>query len=89
MARPELLTIREVAALVRLSVKTVRRAIASGELVASKVRGRWLVTVPEVNAWIERARFVPPSGTGREVRMPAPDRGSLAALRRIDSESGA
>jgi excisionase family DNA binding protein len=44
-----LLTVEEVALRVRLSTKTVYRAIWAGELEAVKVRGRW--RVPEAAVW--------------------------------------
>jgi excisionase family DNA binding protein len=47
-----LLTPVEVAELVRVSVKTVYRAIWSGDLEAVKVRGQWRVTETAVWQWI-------------------------------------
>ena len=44
-----LLTVEEVALRVRLSTKTVYRAISAGELEAVKIRGRW--RVPEAAVW--------------------------------------
>ena len=47
--RTILLTPAEVAEMVRVSVKTVYRAIWAGELAAKKVRGQW--RVPEAAVW--------------------------------------
>jgi excisionase family DNA binding protein len=47
-----LLTPIEVAALARVSVKTVYRALWAGELDAVKVRGQWRVREAAVWQWI-------------------------------------
>lgn len=50
------LTVNEVAAFMRVSTKTVRRAIAAGHLEASQVsqgRGRWRVRPEAIDAWME------------------------------------
>lgn len=48
----QLLTPDEVAKLARLSLKTVYRAIWSGELRARQVRRRWRVTEEAVRDWL-------------------------------------
>ncbi len=48
------LTVIEVAALARCEHKRVRRAIASGQLVAFRPAGKLLVREDDARAWIER-----------------------------------
>ena len=52
----EILTLEEVAAILKTSVKTVRRRIASGKLKAFKEGGRVVVLEPDLEAYIERQR---------------------------------
>jgi excisionase family DNA binding protein len=76
-SRPCYLTVLEVAVLARCEHKRVRRAIASGQLVAFRPAGKLLVREEDVRAWIERhpvnatrikeprpARAVPQAGAG-------------------------
>lgn len=58
----EILTIREVAALLKIGEKTAYTMAQSGELPAFKVRGQWRFARSDINAWI-RAR-VGKSGSG-------------------------
>lgn len=53
------LTVRDVAGRVGLSEWAVRRAIADGQLVAYKPRGRLRVTEDDLAAWIASTRVVP------------------------------
>ena len=55
MHEPErrLLTVSEVAELTGLSSNAVYRAIAAGELRASKLRGRLRVQLADLDAWID------------------------------------
>jgi excisionase family DNA binding protein len=85
--RGSLLTVREVAGRSRFSTKTVRRAIDRGELLASKVSGRWLVWESDFLAWIDRGRFVPRPVPDVAAIPAPPERGSLAALREIEAQS--
>jgi len=80
-----LLTVRDVATRSKLSEKTVRRAIRRGELIAFKVRGRWRVRESDYEAWIERGRAVPVRAESITFEPLAPVRGSLSALRRIET----
>lgn len=52
----EVLTIADVERLSGFCSKTVRRAIDAGELVASKIRNRWLVWPADYRAWIDAGR---------------------------------
>jgi excisionase family DNA binding protein len=62
-----LLTVAEVADVTGLSTNAVYRAIASGELRASKLRGRLRVQRSAVDAWVDAAR-VPAHLTARDRR---------------------
>ena len=84
-----LLTVREVAERSKLSEKTVRRAIHSGELEAKKLRGCWRIREAAYEAWVDSGDLPAP----RVVVLPTPaapaSRSSLAALRRIEGETAA
>jgi excisionase family DNA binding protein len=67
----QLLTVAEVGQVAGLSTNAVYRAIASGELRASKLRGRLRVLRSDVDAWIDAAR-VPASRLEPPRRGPAP-----------------
>jgi excisionase family DNA binding protein len=56
-----LLTVAEVARATGLSVNAIYRAIWSGELQASKLRGRIRVQAQAVAAWIDQARVAAPN----------------------------
>jgi excisionase family DNA binding protein len=66
-ATRQLLTVAEVARATGLSVNAVYRAIASGELRASKLRGQLRVQVSDIDAWVDAAR-VPARATGQAYR---------------------
>lgn len=80
------MSVDEVARIMKLSAKTIRRAIERGELVAHKVCGRWRVREPDLEAWIERGRFVPGAKVPAHAPASPEQRGSLAALQRIGRE---
>ena len=63
----ELPTTADVASMSGFSTKTVRRAIAGGELVASLVRGEYRVWPHDFRRWIDEQR-VP--GEPRKCRAP-------------------
>ena len=52
-SRPDIMTLPEVAAYLKSSVKTVRRRIASGKIVAFKEGGRVLVLASELDRYIQ------------------------------------
>lgn len=56
MSDGALLTVAEVAEFTRLSIYTVRAAIRTGELPASRLRGRLLVDRVDLADWIEANR---------------------------------
>jgi excisionase family DNA binding protein len=79
VARDRILTVEEVAGVVQLSVKTVMRAIACGDLEASQLsqsRGGWRVYESAISRWMERR-----SNRSRPSR-PIPD------VRRVDPQPG-
>ena len=49
----EVLTIKEVAALLKLAAKTVYSMAQRGELPAFKVRGQWRIRRSELEQWID------------------------------------
>lgn len=50
----EVLTIQEIASLLKLADKTVYSMAQGGELPAFKVRGQWRVRRADFEAWMER-----------------------------------
>lgn len=49
----EVLTIKEVAALLKLAEKTVYAMAAAGEIPAFKIRGQWRIKRTELDQWID------------------------------------
>ena len=56
----EVLTIKEVAALLKLAEKTVYAMANAGELPAFKIRGQWRIKRAELNRWLDEQ----PRGAG-------------------------
>ena len=83
------LTVREVADLARCEHKAVRRAIATGQLVAFQPALKLLVREADARAWIEsrpvRARLQQVERAHRPGRRPGP--GSVADLREMEREA--
>jgi excisionase family DNA binding protein len=90
----KLLTVAEVAQLTGLSVNAVYRAIWSGELEGSKLRGRIRIAARAVDAWVDRGRISTrpperprttraprrrPTGSGRGLRELLQTRDATAA----------
>ncbi|GAA3962844.1 helix-turn-helix domain-containing protein [Actinoplanes auranticolor] len=46
-------TVKEVAALLRLSLGGTYQAIRAGEIPAKRIRGRWIVPVHRFHAWLD------------------------------------
>lgn len=71
-------TTASLAAELGTSERTIRRAIAAGELVASRRAGRWVMTVEDVRDWLDRGR-----GSSAAPRRRSPGagvrRGTMAA----------
>jgi excisionase family DNA binding protein len=89
-AGPDYLTVLEVAVLARCEHKRVRRAIASGQLVAFRPAGKLLVREEDARAWIERhpvhaARPKEPSRARSRRRVaPRASAGDVAKLREME-----
>jgi len=49
----EVLTIKEVAALLKLAEKTVYAMAQAGEIPAFKIRGQWRIKRTELDTWID------------------------------------
>lgn len=49
----EVLTIKEVAALLKLAEKTVYAMAQAGEMPAFKIRGQWRIKRTELDQWID------------------------------------
>lgn len=49
----EVLTIKEVAALLKLAEKTVYAMAQAGEIPAFKIRGQWRIKRAELDRWID------------------------------------
>jgi excisionase family DNA binding protein len=54
MADDEILTIREVASLLKIGEKTTYTMAQSGQLPGFKVRGQWRFRRADIDAWITR-----------------------------------
>lgn len=83
----ELLTVEEVARLAKLSPKTVCREIGRGNLRAYKLAGRWRIRTHDCEAWIDQGAYEPDRIEARRHLPASSSCGSLAALRRIESEA--
>ncbi len=58
MSKSEILTIKEVADLLKVGEKTTYTLAQSGELPAFKVRGQWRFTHKDIEQWIERQKEI-------------------------------
>lgn len=64
-----LLTVAEVALALRCSEWSVYRLIASGDLTAAKIAGRWLVEQVDLDAFLERqAQAASPAAASTRAR---------------------
>ena len=82
-----LLTTADVARLSGFSPKTVRRAIAAGELVASYVRGEYRIWPTDYRQWIDSGRVTgEPKPPRRKASPPETGPGSLERLRSLEAE---
>ena len=67
----EVLTIKEVAALLKLAEKTVYAMANAGELPAFKIRGQWRIKRTELDRWLDEqprgaSNTEQPRGRGEE-----------------------
>jgi excisionase family DNA binding protein len=58
----ELYTVKEVADLLRVSPRTVRKMIAEGELPALKIRDEWRIEQRDIDTLIERQKTMQEEG---------------------------
>lgn len=56
MAKPELITIKEVADFLQIAEKTIYRLAAEGKIPAFKVGGSWRFNRKEIEEWLEKQR---------------------------------
>ncbi len=56
MAKPELITIKEVADFLQIAEKTIYRLAAEGRIPAFKVGGSWRFNRKEIEEWLEKQR---------------------------------
>lgn len=70
MSDDEILTIRDVSALLKVGEKTIYTMAQVGDLPGFKVRGQWRFRRSDIDAWIadqvERAKARPEDGGGDE-----------------------
>ena len=62
----EILTVLEVAALLKVADKTVYTMAQKGELPAFKVRGQWRFKRADLDQWIEQQKAARDAGEDRE-----------------------
>lgn len=62
----EVLTIKEVAALLKLAEKTVYAMAQAGEIPAFKIRGQWRIKRTELDRWIDAQPRGGESGGGND-----------------------
>ncbi len=55
--QPEILTVPEVAAMLRVVEKTVYTMVQGGEIPAFKVRGQWRFIRTDLAQWIESKKY--------------------------------
>jgi len=56
VAKPELITIKEVADFLQIAEKTIYRLAAEGKIPAFKVGGSWRFKRNEIEDWLEKQR---------------------------------
>ncbi len=63
MQDDELLTIPDVAKILKMSEKTVRRYIQAGDLIVHEIGGKYRISRADLNAFLKRHRREPPENT--------------------------
>ncbi len=58
MGRDEVLKLKDVVALLKVSEKTIYSMAQAGELPAFKVRGQWRFSRKDLDAWIEEQKRI-------------------------------
>jgi excisionase family DNA binding protein len=77
------ITVRDVAAYLNVTEKTVYRLVQRGELPGFKVAGAWRFRRRDIDAWIEEQKRVAPSG-GSGTSCLAPGSGGARVARSRD-----
>ena len=89
MSLPAFMSPHDVAAETGLSYDAVRRAIAAGDLKATKLRRRILIRRDWFDAWVDGNVLTPSPpvaiANGRPARMPAPASDAPGSLDRLDA----
>jgi excisionase family DNA binding protein len=83
-----LLSPHDVAELVPIGYHAVLRAIRSGELRASELRGRYAIRPADFEAWVQR-NVVKPAPSHRPARPSSPASGALTTAGGFRAKAGA
>ena len=70
MSLKNLLTVKEVAALLRVSTQTLYKMLEQGQIPAVKVGSQWRFDGDKVKNWIEHQGASPSQGSGNEPATP-------------------
>jgi excisionase family DNA binding protein len=72
MSKEEVLTLKDVAALLKVGEKTIYTMAQAGELPAFKVRGQWRFSLKDIDTWIEEQKRVSqdPGEKNRKLNQP-------------------
>lgn len=62
MMRDEVFTVKEVASLLKVGIRTIYAMAVAGDLPAFKVRGQWRFQKKDIEAWIDSQKL------GRPIR---------------------
>jgi excisionase family DNA binding protein len=68
MSHDEVLTIKDVAAILKMAEKTVYSMAQAGELPAFKIRGQWRVRRKDFDDWVEQQARARPGKSGPSER---------------------
>ncbi len=61
-----ILTIREVAAYLKVTERTIYRLAAAKQIPSFKIGGSWRFSRPDIDSWIKQQSTVPPLDTPRK-----------------------
>lgn len=70
MMRDEVFTVKEVASLLKVGIRTIYAMAVAGDLPAFKVRGQWRFQKKDIEAWIDSQKLGRPvkeGGVGGEL----------------------
>jgi len=66
MQNEEVLKIKDLAALLKVGIKTIYSMAQAGELPAFKVRGQWRFSKKDIDEWIEQQKTISQDLEGEE-----------------------